>query len=349
VIVAAPSLDELVTRVFAAAGAPPDVAAEAADALVDSNLAGHDSHGVMRVPEYVEAIQAGEIRPAARPVVASDRGAVALVSGEWGFGQVAGRVAADEAVERARAHGVAAVGLVRVTHLGRMGAYPERAAAAGCVLLVWVGGLGGPLGAVPHGGARRAFGANPFAAGFPVEGGEPVVVDFATTSIAIGKVMVARAQGRPVPPGSLVDRDGRPSTDPDDLFDGGAMLPFGGHKGYCVAMLAELLGQVLTGSDDIGEAHGGEVFERSGALFVGVHAGAFRPGERVAHAARTIVDRVRAVPPAPDVDRVQVPGEPEARTRAERAERGIELPTPTWDALLAVAGSLGVAVSETAV
>lgn len=334
-------------RIFRALGAPEGTADVVASALVDANLAGHDSHGVLRIPSYVSMVRRGIVRPAAQPRVVTARKATALISGEWGFGQVTGIAAIDEAVTRAREFGVAAVGVVRCTHLGRLGAYVERAAAADCAGMVWVGGLGGPTGAVPYGGSRPAMGTNPVAAGFPVEEDSPVVLDFATTAVAAGKVMLAQAAGKEVPPGSIVDSQGRPTTDPGELFKGGALLPFGGHKGYALAVIAELFGQALTGADQIGDAgSGADGFRHAGALFCAVHTGAFRPAEEARRVARDTVNRLRAIPPAAGFERVLTPGEPEARARRERAPIGIALPEETWRAVVAAAGSVGLSPGD---
>ncbi len=334
--------EELGTRIFQAAGAPVDTARTVAAALVEANLKGHDSHGVLRIPQYVERMQRGQIRPTARPVVQAKRGATALVSGEWGFGQLAGIKATDEAVSRAREFGVGAVAAVRCNHLGRVGAYVERAAAGDCAAMVWVGGLG-TRPAVPHGGIRSALGTNPISAGFPVQGEHPVVLDYATTAIAVGKVMVARAAGKPLPPDALIDKNGRPTTDPEEFFKEGALLPFGGHKGYSLSVMAELLGQALTGADQHQDpVNAEEVFRRSGALFLAIHVGAFRPAEDAKGVARHLVTRLRKVPPAPGVECVMTPGEPEARTMRQRNSSGIEIAQATWRSIAAAAESVGL-------
>ncbi|TMI93765.1 MAG: Ldh family oxidoreductase [Bacillati bacterium ANGP1] len=339
-------LQALGARILEAAGAPAETAQIVASALVEANLRGHDSHGVLRIPQYVDRVHTGQIRPAAQPRIQAERGATALVSGEWGFGQPAGVAATDEAVRRAREYGVAAVGVVRCNHLGRVGAYVERAAAEDCAAMVWVGGLG-HRPAVPHGGSRAALGTNPISAGFPVEGEHPVVLDYATTAIAVGKIMVARDAGTPLPSGAMLDRDGRPSTDPAEFFNEGGLLPFGGHKGYALSVMAELFGQALTGADrHEGAGTADAVFRRSGALVFAIHAGAFRPAAEAKAVARGLVTRLRAVPPAHGVECVLTPGEPEARTRRQRASLGIEIAERTWRAILTAAESVGLASTD---
>lgn len=331
-------LQRFVSRLLEALPTPTDVADEVAEHLVGANLVGHDSHGVIRAPQYMEMAAAGTLVPGARPRLEDDRGAIATVSGERGFGQLAGRYAIDEGIWRAREHGVAAVALRRCTHLGRLGAYMERAADAGCVAICCVGGFGAGHMAVPYGGAGHAYGANPIAAGFPTPDGDPVLLDFATTRIAGGKVLVAAAAGTQLPAGCIVDAQGRPTTDPHAFLAGGALLPFGEHKGYGLAVLAELLGQALTGADATApDGVDDPVFGRTGGLFLVVDAGAFRDAEQTVAAAGRLVRRLREIPPAPGFDRVRTPGEPEAATRADRRARGIDLPEETWAELRAAA------------
>lgn len=337
-------LEDLGVRIFQAMGAPAATARVVASALIEANLMGHDSHGVIRISEYVKRAKDGLVRPAAQPRVRAEHGATAIVSGEWGFGQPAGLAAIDEACRRAREYGVGAVGLVRCTHLGRVGAYVERAAAADCAAMVWVGGLG-ERPAVPHGGRRPALGTNPVSAGFPVDGDHPVVLDFATTAVAAGKVKVALDAKKPLPSGCIVDGQGRPTTDPHDFVNNGGLLPFGGHKGYALSVVSELFGQALTGADQPG-GPGEEVFRRSGALFLAISVGAFRPAEQAKMVAKHLVTRLRAVPPAPGVECVMTPGEPEARTRRQRAVAGIEIPEETWRAIVAAAASAGLAPQD---
>jgi LDH2 family malate/lactate/ureidoglycolate dehydrogenase len=336
-------LRQLSSAVFEALGAPADVAAQVAAALIDANLTGHDSHGVIRIAQYVGDVDQGAVRPRARTRVMEDNGCTALVSGEWGFGHATGHFAIKEAIRRAQEHKVAAIGVVRCNHLGRMGAYAEQAAEEGCAFVSFVGGIEGAHQAVPYGGARSAYGANPFTGGFPAGAAGPVVVDFATTAIAGGKVLVAHAAGEELPPGNLVDANGRPTTSPAALLEGGALLPFGGHKGYGLAVIAELLGQALTGSDLTGEeGSGGDVFRRSGALFVAISCGAFRSADEGIARAESFVRRLRAIPPAPGFDRVRTPGEPESAQRELRSRKGVELAEETWGEIRAVAERFGL-------
>ncbi|MBU6334251.1 MAG: Ldh family oxidoreductase [Chloroflexi bacterium] len=313
-----------VGQIFAAAGAPPPHAAAVAESLVASNLVGHDSHGVVRVPQYLASIARGETDPAAVPYVARERGVVAVIDAQRGFGQLAARVAIGEAIGRAQRHGLSAVTIERCSHAGRMGEWVELAAAAGLIGLAFCN-AGRPLGPVaPHGGAGRALGTNPVAAAIPHAGAAPIVVDFATSTVAEGKLRIAFNQGQPIPAGLILDAAGHPSTDPGDFYRGGVLLPMAGHKGYALALLVELLGGVLA------ETPGDVIPGGNGVLFIVLDPAAFRDPAAYAADVAAFCARVVAVPPAPGFAAVMLPGEPERRTRHVREHSGIPLDDTTW-------------------
>jgi LDH2 family malate/lactate/ureidoglycolate dehydrogenase len=330
---------------FVATGAPEDIAARVADALVDANLTGHDSHGVIRIPQYVNGIAAGEIDVQARPEVLRETAVSALVDGRWTFGQVAAERATQVAVAKAREAGMATVGLIRAHHIGRLGEYSEMASAQGVILMVFAGGFEGGHGAAPFGGKQIAFGTNPLSFGLPAGERPDVMVDFATTAVAAGKIRVAMAKGEQLPEGMIADKEGRPTTNPADYFDGGFLLPAGGHKGYGLGVVIELLGQALTGADTTAEANlGGPFYRRSGSLFVALNTGLFRPQEEYSLAADRVVERIKAIAPAPGFQEVLLPGEPELRARWRRVNEGIGVAEATWEAIKACTAPLGVDV-----
>jgi LDH2 family malate/lactate/ureidoglycolate dehydrogenase len=202
-------------------------------------------------------------------------------------------------------------------------------------------------GSAPYGGAAVAYGTNPLSVGFPTGEQPNVLVDFATTGVAAGKIRVAQAKHEPLPPGLVADRDGNPSTNPDDYFSGGMLLPMGGlqtgHKGYGLAVAVELLGQAFTGSDAFARESGGSpVYGRSGSLIIALDEGLFRPAGDVEAAADSFVERLRAVRPAPGVAEVLVPGDPERRASETRRAAGIPVAESTWAAIVAAARGLGV-------
>jgi LDH2 family malate/lactate/ureidoglycolate dehydrogenase len=336
------ALHHATAAIFRAAGASEDHAAQVADVLVDNHLAGHDSHGILRIPEYLKSIVDGEIVVGASPQVLEETPTTALVTGNWALGQVTGNFAVDLAIAKARKERVAAVSVVQASHTGRLAAFTDRGAEQGVMVFMAIGTVDRPMTA-PFGGAAAVLGTNPVAFSVPNPGGAPVTLDIATSAIAAGKVKVAKAKHQQLPPDSILDREGRPTTDPQAFFDGGVLLPFGAHKGYALAVIAELLSGPMAGAD----AYPG-VFMRSGIFIFAVDVGVFRPAADYAKAMAVTLGRIKAVPPAPGFDEVLIPGEPEARLRVVRERDGIPIPDDTWNAVCAAGATVGVDVAAVA-
>lgn len=336
-IFAPDALHDVIASIFGALGAPGDLAGEVAAVLVDNNLAGHDSHGLLRVPQYVAAVRKGTTVPDARPEIVQETAATAVVSGNWGFGQVGANFAADVAVERACEAGVATVALVDTGHTGRLAAFTERGVSRDVAMFMTTGS-GAGFSTVPYGGTTPALGTNPVAFTLPRGDAPPVTLDYATSGIAAGKVKAAIARGEQLPPGSVVTRDGTPTTDPHAYVDGGSLLPFGGHKGYALSVIAELLSGPLVGADQKGDA----TRRRTGCFLFAVHAGAFRSVESYERAVARTAERLGAVPPAEGFAEVLLPGEVEARSRAARRRDGIPVPERTWQDVQAILDDLGL-------
>lgn len=331
-------LHQITTSLFCAAGAPEDLAQQVADVLVANNLAGHDSHGILRIPEYLQSIEDGEIVPTARPQILNETPVSALITGNWALGQVVGNFAADIAIEKALQSGVAAVSVVQAAHTGRLAVFTERAAKKDIVMFMTIGTVDRPMTA-PYGGAAPILGTNPLAFTFPNHQGAPITLDFATSAIAAGKIKVAKAKHEPLPPDCLLDKDGNPTTNPQDFFEGGFMVPFGGHKGYALAIIAELFSGPLTGS----EAFPG-VTARSGIFFFALRADLFRTMNSYDEALAKTVHKIKTVPPAKGFKEVLLPGEPEAQMSDARSKDGIMIPDDTWGALKKVATKLGLEI-----
>ena len=291
-------------------------------------------------------MQDGEIEPTAWPEVLSETPATALVSGNWGFGHVTAKYAMELAIEKGREQGIAIVGIVQAHHIGRLGEYAELAASKGMIGLVWAGGYGEqkPM-AVPFGGRKPVLHTNPLAMGFPA-GDEPtIVLDFATTAIAGSKVLLAQQGGKPIPPDAVVDKHGNPTTDPEAFLDGGAQLPFGGHKGYSIMLAVEFLSRILLGTSKYADPDKGGIYMRDqGVSMMAFKADLF---QALAMTSRPSPARwnavIRAIPRrAPGFDEVIVPGDPEARNRAERTRNGIPITDEIWASLVETAKALGV-------
>ena len=336
------ALQRATATIFRAAGASENHAAQVADVLVDNHLAGHDSHGILRIPEYLKSIVDGEIVVGASPQVLEETPTTALVTGNWALGQVTGNFAVDLAIAKAKKERVAAVSVVQASHTGRLAAFTDRGAEQGVMVFMAIGTVDRPMTA-PFGGAAAVLGTNPVAFSVPNPGGAPVTLDIATSAIAAGKVKVAKAKHQQLPPDSILDREGRATTDPQAFFDGGVLLPFGAHKGYALAVIAELLSGPMAGAD----AYPG-VFMRSGIFIFAVDVGVFRPAADYAKAMAVTLGRIKAVPPAPGFDEVLIPGEPEARLRVVRERDGIPIPDDTWSAVCAAGATVGVDVASVA-
>ncbi|MHB1416844.1 MAG: Ldh family oxidoreductase [Chloroflexota bacterium] len=340
----AEQLERAASAIFQAADTPKDIADHVAHSLVQSNLMGHDSHGVIRVPRYVELIKDGMVVPSARPTTSNETSTTAVVNGNWAFGQITARFGAELAIQKAKEMNVGVVGLVEQNHIGRLGEYSGMMAEAGMIGMVVTGGFRPPICAVaPFGGAARTLGTNPYSFAVPTgqKNGKQdmVLVDFATSVVAEGKLQVARAKGAPLAEGILLNKDGLPTTNANDFYAGGMILPVGGHKGYALALMADMMGAYLAGSDAVGKE-----LNQTGTFMMAINVEAFRPLTEFMAAAGGRVNEIKAIPPAPGFKEVLVPGEPEFRTKAEREREGIGLPEATWEALVKTGQGLGVDV-----
>jgi uncharacterized oxidoreductase len=333
-------LSEFVALVFEAAGASKEGAGLVATSLVNSNLVGHDSHGIVRVTQYLDNIARGELQPAAEPVIAHETPTVTLVDAQRGFGQIAAHFGMKVTIKKAQVQGLAATGLQHCNHVGRLGEWVQMAADQNMVGLAFCNG-GRPGGIVaPFGGGARLLGTNPIAAAVPVAGRPPFLIDFATSNVAEGKVRIARNKGQAIPEGWILDSQGRPTTNPEDLYNGGMLLPAAGHKGYGLALLVEFLGGFLTG--DGGPATPGYKAVGNGVVFIVLSVEAFRPLEAFLGDSATLCEQVKAAKPAPGFQEVLLPGEPEQRMAEQRQAAGISIDETTWGQLTAAANKLGV-------
>lgn len=333
-------LEEAVTAIFLAAGAPDREAALIARHLVEADLRGHSSHGVGVIPSYVAAAREGRLALGRNLDVVLDAGAILVCDGGHGAGQVMAHDAIGLAIERARRHGACVMALRDSHHVGRIGHWAEQCAAAGLVSVHFVNVPNGTAVA-PFGGTLARLGTNPFAAGFPREVAPPIIVDFATSRWAYGKVRVASNEGRTLPPGIIVDAWGRPSTDPAALFatPPGALLPFGEHKGFCLALACELLAGALTGGETQSGSSGGAMLNSMLSLVL-LPTG-FGTAEAFAAKLETLAAWVLSHDGAGSAP-VRLPGEPEGETRTRRLREGVPMDPVTWAQIEAAAGTVGV-------
>ncbi len=343
----ADELKNLVIRMLVAAKTDQENARVVAEHLITANLSGVDTHGVWQLPGYIAAIQAGELAPAARPEIVQETATSALVRGNWTFGQVAAKFAMEQAIAKAAEHGMALVGLVESHHIGRVGEYAEMAASEKMISMICAGGFAEkrPV-VVPHGGRTAVLGTNPMAMGFPAGEGPRMLFDFATAASSGVKIINAQRSKQEVPLGWIVDKDGNPTANADDVLEGGGQLPFGDHKGYALLMTTEWLARVFTGASRFArDGRGGLYFSHSGASMIVFRADLFQAFPDYAERTDRLQGRVRAVPPAPGFEEVLIPGDPELRTRAERLREGIPIPDELWQQVVDLAESLGISIS----
>ena len=334
-ILAPDILQAQVSRILQAAGSLPAEAAQVAANLVLANLSGHDSHGVGMVPRYVDAVLEGGLKPNTGVQVLLDTGPLLKLDGQHGYGQITGVQATQMGIERARQYGTCTVALANSHHLGRIGHFAEMATEAGLVSLHFVNVLSRPVVAPWNGGDGR-FGTNPCCIGIPLRGAPPFVLDFATSRVAQGKMRVAHNQGRSVAPGLLIDEEGAPTTRPGVVVvpqaggGFGALLPFGEHKGYGLALACELLGGALTGGGTWHQAADARRAVLNGMLTQFIDPVRLGTQEVFEREAEAFVEWLRLSPAAPDSEGVLLPGEPERRARSRRLSQGIELDEATW-------------------
>ncbi|MFO0916738.1 MAG: malate/lactate/ureidoglycolate dehydrogenase [Planctomycetaceae bacterium] len=336
--------EQFIPEVFAAAGCQRREADLVTEHLVDSNLVGHDSHGLVRVPRYLAWMSEGKLLANQHATPFVDAGALVGVDGGFGFGQVIGKEAMNLAIERTKKHGFCALGIRNSGHLGRIGAWAEQLAVAGLVSIHFVNSSGFGILVAPFGGTERRLSANPIAAGTPSPHG-PMILDIATSATAEGKIQVARNQGKQIPPGLILDADGQPTTDPATFYGPpmGAILPFGGHKGSGLSVFCEILaGSLTTG----GSSHPqNETAKRlvNNMLTLAFNPAAFGPETTYASDVSRLMEWVTSSRPAEPHGEILLPGDVERRTREDRRANGIPIDPVTAKQLVDSAESVKVA------
>ena len=330
-----------VTReIFTAVNTPRYIADTVAGILVKANLTGHDSHGVLRITMYLDWMDQKRLHPTAEPKVVKETDNTLVVNGGHGFGHYTAQMSIEKLIEKAKSHNVACASLVDTSHIGRLGEYTEVASRAGCISLVTLGmGQQGAWPVVPFGGAVGGLGTNPFAVGCPTGDNSPFVADIATSVIAEGKLRVARSKKVDVPEGYILDKYGNPTVKTSDFYEGGYLLPFGGHKGYALSLVTCVLG-------GLSQEFNCEKGQMSGAFMQVINVDAFAPLEKYQRGVRAFLDGMKTTPPAPGFDEVMVPGDFEQRCRSHRLVNGIEIPNTIRQKIQEHAADLNVSIAE---
>ena len=330
------------TAIFAAAGARDEDSRIVSEARVGANLVGHDSHGVMRLPSYVEWMEKGWVNTQATFKVVVDADSFAVIDGDWGFGQVMGRKATELAIEKARANGVAIVAGRQCCHMGRFGEYPALAAQAGMAAVLFSNTHGGGKIVAPWGGVERRLSANPIAIAVPRKDGSPIVVDVSTCTIAEGKVRNMRTAGESAPEGCIIDAEGNPTTDPNKFYGPpeGALLSFARHKGFALGLAGDILAGALSGA---GCSRPDTQRVGNSFMLTLVDVDRMRGADPFEDDVRGLLEYVKSSRLAPGVEEILIPGEPEERMRAQRVSDGIPIHPDTWDNVCGTAEKYGVA------
>jgi LDH2 family malate/lactate/ureidoglycolate dehydrogenase len=334
-------LTDFATAVLETEGVPADDARLVAGCLVEAELWGHPSHGLLRLSWYVARIRTGVVDPAAKPQTVVERGAVAVLDGREGLGHVLTAHAATEAVRRAREHGVGVVAVRNSNHFGMAAHFTRMIAEQGCVGILTTNGS--PAMA-PWGGRAKAVGANPWSIAAPAGKHGVTVMDVANVNAARGKIYAARERGGSIPQGWALDAKGRPTTDPAAAIDG-VILPMAGHKGYAISFMMDVLSGVLTGSSFATGVSGPQQAERrsgSGHLVLAIDVAAVADPGSFGERMEALIAEMKAVPLAEGFEEIFFPGELEDRSRARTEREGIELPDKTVDALERLAAETGV-------
>ena len=344
------ALIDFVEQIFTRLNTDVATATIVAEHLVEANLKGHDSHGVGMIPAYVQNLKAGLLTPDAGMKVLRDNGAVVMIDGQHGFGQRVGKEATEFAIERAKNIGLACVGLRRAHHLGRIGTYGEQCADAGMVSMHYVNVVGHPPAVSPFGSRDARMTTNPFCAVIPRTDGPPVVLDMATSQIALGKVRVAYHKGAEVADGALIDHEGLPTNDPAVMFEEprGTLGPFGAHKGYGLAVLCELLGGALAGEWTMQPENPRSHNIVNNMLMFVLNPEATGNAEGFQREVTAMVDYLHSATPAAGTEKVLVPGDPERKSRRTRMQAGIPLDAGSWRSITKAALAAGLSEAELA-
>jgi len=344
--ISADVLTGFATELLTAGGVGPEEAAVVAESLVGANLRGYDSHGVMRIPFYIDRAKKGEVVPGAEFEVLTEGPSRMTVDGHWGFGQTQALRLTRRLIEKAKASGVAVGTMIRCSHVGRLGEYCEMAAEAGQVGMMTVNNHGAVHRVAPPGGKASRLSTNPVAFAIP-NGDVPIVLDFCTSATAEGKVRVKRIAGELCPDGWLLDSEGRPTNDPNDLYGEphGTIRPMGGdqpHKGYGLSLVVEILSGALSGGVCAREV---PINPIGNCVFMMVLDPAqFGGAEHFASEVGSLVDFVRSCPRVEGVDKIVLPGDPERQILAEKSAAGIQFDPGNWAQLANLANQLGVPV-----
>jgi hydroxycarboxylate dehydrogenase B len=342
------NLNDTVRKILTTAGSNADESAIVADHLILANLSGHDSHGVGMIPNYMQNIKSGYLIPNQHAEKVRHDGSILVFDGKAGYGQVVARDAMIGAIDVSRETGVSIVALRNAHHIGRVGTYGEQCADAGLVSLHFVNVTGHRPLVAPYPGSDARFGTNPICISLPDTENEPrIILDFATSKVALGKMRVANNRGEKVAEGLLIDKDGNSTTDPGVMWEEetGALLTIGEHKGYGLALMCELLSGAIGGGGTLQPENVRDTRIINNMLSIVIDPGRLTDQSYIAHEMKEMCDYVRQSPPRPGHEEIMVPGDPERKHRRHRIENGIDVDDETWRQIVDAAADMGADIS----
>jgi hydroxycarboxylate dehydrogenase B len=346
-VIAVDRLTGLAERVFAAGGSSDEEAQIIAGHLVEANLKGHDSHGVGMIPSYLRNLAAGKAKPNEPGHIVSDTGAILVYDGARGYGQIVARNATLLGIERAKTAGVAVVALKNAHHIGRVGTYGEMCAGAGLLSLHFVNITDQVPAVAPWRGGDARFGTNPLCIALPGPAAErPIIADMATSRIAMGKVRVARNKGERIAPDTLLDAEGKATTDPNVMYrrPRGALFTFGEHKGYALAFICEMLAGAVTGSGTMRPERQDAESVTNGMLTIVIDPSRLVDQAWMLDEIRAMAGYVTSSPPRNPAEPVLIPGDPERGNRDKRLRDGVPIDDETWREIAAAARTVNVLI-----
>jgi uncharacterized oxidoreductase len=343
-VISAAALTELSKNMLQAGGVGAEEADAVAKSLVEANLCGHDSHGVMRIPYYLDCVTKKEVVPGAKLEIKRESDSLVVADGNWGFGQTHARKLMDLLIAKAKKTGVGIGTLIHSGHIGRLGEYCEQAAAAGMVSMIMVNTHGHARRVAPPGGKAPRLGTNPLGIGVPHKDGT-LILDFGTSATAEGKVRVKKIAGQQVPNGWLLDSEGKPTNDPNTLYGTppGTILPMGGdqaYKGFGLGLMVEIFAGALSGGVTIREK---PINQNGNCVYMQViDPGAMGGSDHFVAEVNQLAEFVRGCPRVEGCKEILLPGDPERRVMADRSKNGVPLDDGNWNQLKALADKLGV-------
>ena len=340
--VKADRLTEIADNLLQGAGAPAVEAATVARHVIGANMAGHDSHGIIQIPTYIDRVDKGDIVPGADWKIVQESATTTVVDGHWGFGYVANERAMQYTIEKAETQNIAACTVFRQGHIGRLASYPLMAAERGMIAMITADSGRGPKHVAPFGGREKRLGTNPISIAMPSNLDGPFFLDMATSAVAAGKINLAVARGSSIPEGWIIDKDGQATTDPADFKAGGPLLPLGGsegYKGYGLSAMVEIFSGILTGL-----GHGVEPTGKhnDGCFMAVFKVEAFRELATFKQEVTDFAHYLKDTKPADGFEEVLYPGEIEHRMEVGRGKNGIPVEDATWDKLAALAAKYGM-------